>query len=152
MLAGALYLLGYAPYLWYVLRDQRAKPHWAPWLIFSAVETIALCEMRASDGADNWQIWSSMIGSWATFFASVIYGQPELRRLDAICLIFAFAGMIVWQVYGQLMLGLIMSLTAVAFGMIPIIQSAWQNPEGEDKRGWTLFWASCVFATFAIPK
>lgn len=150
--AGALYLLGYVPYLYYVVKDKRAKPLWAPWLIFSTVEAITLCEMRASNGADNWQIWCSMIGSWVTFFATVAYGQPGLKRLDAICLTCAFAGMIVWQVCGQLLLGLMMSLVAMGIGMIPIFISAWEDPKAEDKSGWTLFWVSCVFATIAIPK
>jgi hypothetical protein len=151
IVAGALYLLGYAPYLWYVVKDRRAKPLWAPWLIFSVVESIALWEMRTK-GVDNWQIWGSVIGSWLTLAVTMIYGQPGLKRLDAFCLIGAIAGVIVWQTCGQLLVGLMMSLGAIAIGMIPIFMSAWTDPYAEDKRGWTLFWVSCVFATIAVPK
>jgi len=149
--SGALYLLGYAPYLWYIARDKRAKPLWAPWLIFSTVESIVLWEMRASQ-SDNWQLWGAMIGSWVAFAATLIYGKPGFIWLDAACLGAAIASVVVWQVYGQLTLGLMMSLGAIAIGMIPIFISAWHDPKGEDKAGWTMFWVSCVFATAAIPE
>jgi len=162
MIAGALYLLGYAPYLWYVIRDKRAKPLWTPWLIFSAVETIALCEMRASN-SDNCQLWCSMIGSWFTFIATAIYSRPRFKRpdheipprwhfyLNIACLASSFVSIVIWRVCGQLTLGFMMSLIAIAIGMIPIFVSTWKDPLSEDKRGWTLFWFSCVFAVIAIP-
>ncbi|MDO8668131.1 MAG: hypothetical protein Q7K35_03460 [bacterium] len=151
IIAGALYLLGYAPYLWYVTRDKRAKPLWAPWLIFSTVESIALWEMRVA-GTDTTQLWCSTVGSWLTFAATLVYGKSGFKRLDIACLACALISVAVWKICGQLMLGLMMSLTAITIGMIPIFISAWVNPQAEDKRGWTLFWASCVFATIAIPK
>jgi len=151
MVAGALYLLGYAPYLWYVVKDKRAKPLWAPWLIFSVVESIALWEMRISN-SDNCQLWCSTIGSWLTFVATVVYGKPGFKILDVVCLICAFISVVIWRACGQLTVGLMMSLSAIAIGMIPIFKSAWIDPHAEDKRGWTLFWVSCVFATVAVPK
>lgn len=159
-LSGLVYLVGYAMYIIYIAKEKRSKPLWAPWLIFSVVESVALAEMWAK-GIDNWQMWSSASGSWVVFAFTLAYQKRRLAEktpqkkwekwLNGFCLVGAAVGVCIWRVYDRLTLGFLLSLVAIAIGMIPIFVSAWQEPKSEDKHGWALFWLSCVFALLAIP-
>lgn len=60
-------------------------------------------------------------------------------------------GIILWQVFGDPLFGMLTSLIVVLLGSFPTFASAWQDPSKENRLAWTLFWVSCIAALIAVP-
>lgn len=99
----------------------------------------------------NGQIIGATLGVWVVVIFALKYGTSGWTGLDKFCLGCAFVGIVLWQVFSNPIIGIIMSLIVGIIGSIPTFVSAWKDPSKEDKVAWTLFWISCIFTTVAIP-
>jgi hypothetical protein len=148
--SGVLCMIGFLPYIVAIVRGS-TKPAKATWIIWASLDTITLCGMFAKE-AVNGQILGAVVGAWTIAALSVKFGASGWTKLDKLCLAGAVLGVLLWQVFDNPLLGIVTSLSVVFLGSIPTFVSVWRDPSREDKFSWTIFWASCVVAVWAIPS
>ena len=149
-IAGALYIVGFIPYIRAILHKQ-IKPAKTSWIIWASLDTITIAGMYAKDSI-NGQIIGAITGAWIVVIFVLKFGTPGWSKLDIFCLSGAIIGVTLWQLFDNPMFGIIISLVIVFLGSVPTFVSAWKNPSHEDKLTWTIFWFSCIFAMIAIPQ
>jgi len=148
--AGVLFVIGFLPYAIAIVRGS-TKPSKASWLIWAGLDTITLCGMFAKHTV-NGQILGAVIGVWIIVALTMKFGTSGWTKLDKFCLAGAVLGVSLWQLFDEPLLGIATSLSLGFLGSIPTFVSAWHDPSREDKFAWTIFWASCVLAVWAIPS
>lgn len=149
VIAGILFLIGFIPYIREILRGV-AKPSKASWIIWTALDIVVIAGMWAKHSV-NGQIIGAFAGSVVTMILALKYGKPGWTWLDKACLGGGALGIVLWLVFDDANVGIIVSMIVVMIGLIPTIISAWTNPANEDKLAWTIFFTSCLFAIPAIP-
>ncbi len=150
VIAGLLFIVGFVPYIYAIMR-KGTKPAKASWIIWASLDSITITGMYFED-AVNGQITGAVVGAWVVVILALKHGTPGWTRLDKFCLIGAVLGIVLWQVFSNPVLGIMISLSVVFSGSIPTFVSAWKDPSREDKLAWTIFWISCVCAVIAIPQ
>ncbi|MGD0576454.1 MAG: hypothetical protein ABSA74_00050 [Candidatus Staskawiczbacteria bacterium] len=149
-IAGILFVLAYIPYIRAILSG-KAKPAKASWIIWASLDSITIVGMYVQH-ALNGQMVGAVAGSWIVVVFALKYGMPGWSRLDKFCLAGAVVGVVLWKLFSNPTLGILISLAVVFVGSIPTFVSAWHDPSREDKLAWTLYWVSCICAVLAIPK
>lgn len=148
-------IAGFVPYAWSIIwppppPKKSVEPSKATWLIWAVLDAIALAGMAAK-GSLNGQIIASTIGASMTALLALKYGVAGWTLIDKICLAGAMLSIILWIYFGDSNAGIITSLVAILIGAWPTFESAWKNPENENKWAWLMFFLACVFAVIAIP-
>lgn len=149
-MAGIVFVVGFFPYIRAILRG-KTKPAKASWIIWGTLDAITLAAMLVK-GAINGQIVAAVICAWVVVILALRYGIPGWTRLDKFCLGGAVLGIFLWVVFGDAIFGIIVGLVTLFIGSFPTFASAWKDPSREDRKAWTIFWISCIFAFIAIPK
>lgn len=150
VLAGVLFVAGFAPYIRAILVGS-TRPTKASWIIWASLDTITIYGMAVQHTL-NGQIVGAVAGAWIVVALALKYGTKGWTWLDKFCLIGAVLGIALWKAFSSPTLGIITSNSVVFFGSIPTFVSAWKDPTKEDKLGWTIFWVSCICAVLAIPR
>lgn len=150
ILAGLLFIAGFIPYIRAILRKE-ARPAKTTWIIWAILDIITLLGMYVKDTV-NGQILSAVIGACAVAVLALKYGTPGWTKLDKFCLTGAILGIILWQAFNSPALGIIVTLSVIFLGSIPMFTSTWKDPSRENKLAWMIFWISCVCAVIAIPQ
>ncbi|MBI4020884.1 MAG: hypothetical protein HY369_01440 [Candidatus Aenigmarchaeota archaeon] len=150
MLAGALFIAGFVPYIRAVLLG-RTRPAKASWIVWAVVDTITFAGMLA-EGTVNGQIVGTVLGLWVVLILALRYGIPGWTRTDKWCLGGAALGLALWATFSDPILAILMSQIVTVIGSVPTFVSAWSHPEREDKLAWTLFWVSCVITMAIVPE
>lgn len=150
VLAGALEIIGFLPYIRAILKGE-TKPMKASWIIWATLDAITLAGMYAENTV-NGQILAAVIGASTVTVLAMRYGTPGWTTLEKYCLVGAVLGIGLWQVFGSPVLGIVTSLSLISLGSIPTFLSAWHDPSKEDRTGWTFFWLSSIAAVSAIPS
>ena len=148
-LAGLLYVVGFIPYIRAIVRKE-TKPTKVSWIIWASLDSITIAGMYAKDTI-NGQILGACMGAWVVAVLALKYGTSGWTKLDKFCLSGAILATVLWQVFGNPVLGIATSVSVVFLGCIPTFVSAWKDASRENKLAWTIFWVSCVFAVMAIP-
>lgn len=149
-LAGALYVVGYVPYIRSIVFGQ-SKPAKASWIIWTALDMLTIAAMFAK-GTISGQLVGSFIGSWCIALLAFRYGIPGWKKLDVICLLGGASGIFLWQYYRDSTYGIVIGQVTMLIGCIPTYVSAWKNPEHEDRLAWTIYFFSCIPALLAISQ
>ena len=149
VVAGILFVLGYAPYITGILKKQ-TKPSKASWLIWATLDLITIIAMLVKHTV-NGQIVGAVAGSWIVVALAFKYGTPGWSRLDKFCLGGAALGLALWKIFGDPVFGLVTSQSVVLIASFPTFASAWRDPRMESRLGWTCWWLSCVLTVIAIP-
>lgn len=147
LIAGILFVIGFVPYIRAILRGE-TRPAKVSWIIWATLDTITFVGMFAKHTV-NGQIVGAIIGAWIVVVLALKYGTSGWTLLDKLCLGGAVIGIGLWKLDP---IFAIAASNATAFlGSFPTFASAWNNPSGEDRTAWTIFWISCICAVIAIP-
>lgn len=149
VIAGILFLVAFIPYIRAILKKQ-TKPAKASWLIWATLDSITFAGMLVKHTL-NGQMLGAIVGAWMVAILALKYGKPGWSKLDKFCLGGAFIGIALWQLSGNPVVGMSISLALVFIGAFPTFKTAWNHPEEEDRTAWLIYWLSCVFALIAIP-
>lgn len=147
---GILYIVGFIPYILSILKG-KTKPAKASWVIWTILDTITVAGMYVQ-GTLNGQIIGATAGAWIVVILAFMYGTKGWTKLDKLCLIGAFVGIILWKLFNNPTLAILTSGIVVFIGSIPTFVSAWKDPTKENKAGWIIFWISYIFTMVSIPK
>ena len=149
-LSGILFFVAFLPYVWAIINHQTV-PSPVSWAIWAIVDTLALIAMR-KEKATSGQLTGAVAGAWVITILALIFGKPSMGSVEWVTIAIAVLGIILWQVRGNALLGLICAQIATLVGGIPTIVDGYRNPKQEDPLAWTIWFLSCVFALFAIKK
>ncbi len=151
--AGVLFILGFVPYIRYILKNRHAedegKPMKTSWIIWAVLDSITISGMIATHSL-NGQIVGAVIGAWIVVVLAFLYGKPGWRTVDKFCLGGAVVGIALMFISPTL--AIVSSNSTVFLASIPTFVSTYEKPERENKTAWTIYWISCVMATVAIPQ
>lgn len=150
IISGSLCILGFIPYARAILAGT-TKPAKATWIIWASLDAIILAGMYVENSI-NGLIIGCTTGAFVVAGLALKYGLPGWTKLDKFCITGAILGVVLWKMSGNPTLGIIISLTVMLIGSMPIFVSTYNDPTKEDKVGWVIFWLACVFALGAIPK
>jgi hypothetical protein len=138
--SGVLSVASLVPYIRDVLRGGDTKPNAVSFFLWTVLEVIALIA-QIQAGAS----WSIIILIGVTFNTTLVtilaligYGYKEYGKTEVICVIFAVLAIVIWQVTGEPVLAILLSILADAFASIPTLVKTYKYPESEHAFSWFL--------------
>lgn len=150
LLAGLLTMVAYGPYLLSTIKG-KTKPNRATWWILVVVG-VMLASSYYALGAHStlWVPLSYIIGPLVIASLSIKFGEGGLSKLDIICLIGAFSGFILWWIFANPLIALIINLIIDFLGLIPTIKKSYLRPHTEDEISWVLWFAGSFLNLMAM--
>lgn len=149
VLSGVVFCVAFVPYIRAIVRRE-TQPSKASWLIWATLDSITLAGMAAANTL-NGQIIGAVLGAWAVAILSFRYGKKGWTKLDVFCICGAMTGIGLWRWFNSPVTGIVVSNAVVLIASFPTFKTGWKEPEKEDRTAWTMYFASCVLALFAIP-
>lgn len=151
LLAGALSLIGYLPYLNDTLRG-RTQPQRASWFIWSVLSCIALAA-QIFEGAGS-SLWFAGVQCGATcviFLAALPRGVGGLmHKRDRKVIVAAGIGIALWIATDTPGYALGISIAVSLLGGAVTVQKAYAAPESETLGTWVLSLAASICALIAV--
>lgn len=151
-IAGLISLAAFVPYIIATLR-RKTRPNRATWFIWMMLG-IALGASYYFSGAGDtiWVPISYAIGPLIVFLLSIKYGEGGWNRFDLACLAGAVIGLILWAIFKNPIIALIINLLVDFAGALPTTVKAYKDPKSEDPIAWVLFLAGNTVNLFAIDQ
>lgn len=145
-------IVGGIPYARSIIRGS-VRPERMSWFIWSVILGLGLWGYRASGGDDSaWFIVGDLIITASIFFLSLWHGTGGWNRLDATCLVVAFAGIILWQLTSIPVLGVVGVVTADIVALIPTLIKALRKPMTESTTTFAFTALAAACGTVAVGK
>ena len=151
VLSGVFAVVAMYPYIRDVLRRGETKPNavsFGLWAVLGIIAVIAQFKAGAS--------WSVVIVILMTANCLIIaalalagYGYREYGMLDFMCLALAILAIVGWQLTGQPVLAIALSVVADLFAAIPTIVKAYKVPKSEHVLGWLLITIASFFGVMS---
>lgn len=152
IISGLLNLLGVLLYVADVLK-RRAQPEQTTWLIWSLVGVIAFLTQRSIGAhASLWFVGLQTLGVMIVALLSIKYGPRIFTKLDAVSLVLAGLGIIIWQTTDSALLGLITVIIVRAIAVVGTVRKTYEHPESESALPWAIFACSAVLAIASVGK
>jgi len=149
-ISGILFFIAFLPYVLAILHGNTV-PSPISWAIWASVDTLALIAMK-KEKAINGQIVGAVAGAWVITILALVFGKSTMGLIELVSIIGAVTGIILWQKTGNAVLAIICAQATVFIGSFPTFVGAFNNPKQEDPVAWTIWFASCICALFAVPK
>lgn len=149
VVSGILFFGACLPYIVAIIR-KKTEPKKATWLIWAIMDTVIFAGMYAK-GVTNGQIIAAVLSGWIIAALALKYGIPGWSKTEKRCLGGTVLGIVLWAMFKNPLLGIVIICIVGLLGSVPTFQSALENPEKEDRLAWTIWWISCVVAVLAIP-
>lgn len=150
MVAGALGLLSYVPYVRSIFAG-KTRPNRATWWIWTVLGTVLTASYYAVGARDT--VWFTGIATAGTIGISLLslkYGVGGWTPLDRACLGGAALGLGLWFITGTPLAALSLTMFVDMLGYVPTLRKAYCEPESEDRMAWTLFLAGAILNLAAV--
>jgi hypothetical protein len=137
--AGVLSFVAFFPYIISILRGQ-TKPNRATWWIWTVVG-IMLGASYYSSGA-RYTMWvpiSYVVGPFIIALVAIKYGEGGWTRFDRGCLVGVGISLLAWWLLHSPQIALFINIFIDFLGALPTIRKAYENPLGEDRLAWIIF-------------
>jgi hypothetical protein len=126
-----LAVISYVPYF----RDMfsgRTRPHAFSWLIWGVLNGIAFAgQVHDKGGPGIWPLGFTAAAMFVIFFASLKYGEKDIRPFDWFCLVAAGLALIPWLLTNEPLLSIILVTIIDLLGFAPTIRKAYLRPYQE---------------------
>lgn len=150
ILSGIVFLISYFFYIRSTFK-KHTKPQKVSWFIWALADSIIFITLILQKVSNYHLALAATIGSVFIAILSFWYGTKGWTRLDVVCLTTSVIGIVLWQIYNNPLIALIiLSLTLVIAG-IPTIIHAWNKPYEENIISWGLVVIAITFAFLAVP-
>lgn len=131
----------------------KAKPHRTTFFIFFLVNSIIFASLFAQqDRVAIYLAFFNAISLLIIFLLSLKYGMGGLAALDIVCLGLALAGIVLWKITNNPILGLYASLFTSAVCSIPTIKKIYFFPKTEVWEFWFIGFLSSLLNLLAIKN
>ncbi|MGI8419430.1 MAG: hypothetical protein ACR2LN_02185 [Candidatus Levyibacteriota bacterium] len=151
-IAGFLAFLSYIPYI-HAIFAGKTKPHRATYAIWSMVNIVILFSYFASGArATIWIPLAFAIGQMFIFLLSIKYGFGGAGKLDILCLVGAFVGILSWIITKNPVAALYLSIVVKFLGLIPTIKKSYYHPKTENTLSWAIITLGSFLNLFALTS
>jgi hypothetical protein len=152
ILAGLLTLCGDFFYFADTVKGA-TRPHRVTWFLFLLINLTDFAN-QYSIGATHslWLVIGAIIGTLAVCIASIKRGVGGTGWVDAVCLVGAIGGLLLWRIIGTPVASVVINLVAVTIATIPTMIKAYTSPGSEAKGAWLLCSLGGLCAMVAVGK
>jgi hypothetical protein len=151
--AGIISVIALVPYLKSILKGQ-TRPSGASWWTWSLITIITVASSWYA-GA-TWKVLVLPLWLCAAQLTvavlSVKYGDNNWDKTNKLCVAGALFGVGLWLATGEALFALVIGIISDLLASIPNLRHCWNNPEQEDRKGWTLGWVSSVLEMSAVSS
>jgi hypothetical protein len=150
-MAFALSTGAIAPYIYNIYKGtvQTTLSTWIAWTLMNT----ALLAGIISSGEMSWQVAAFIIGNLSVVLVSMFKGAKfAFTRLDLGCLALTVLAIIAWALSGNPTVALVMSVTGLFAGAIPMLKNMWENPHTEKVHPWVIFSVGSIFALLSVTQ
>ncbi|MBI5456172.1 hypothetical protein HY969_00350 [Candidatus Kaiserbacteria bacterium] len=131
-------LIGYALYFRSIIQGI-TKPHPFTWFIFFIIDgTVFVAQLVSGAGPGAWVIGVSSFMNSIVFLFALVRGEKRIVRVDWVCLICAFLGIVLWWITSEPFLGVLFATAADAIAKIPTFRKSYLRPNEESVSLWSL--------------
>lgn len=141
----------YIPYVTSVMKSN-SKPTISSWICWLLMDSAVLAGMIAA-GTIAWQMVAYVVGVIAVISACIYKGAAlGWTRLDSISLVIVCSAVGLWAVSGNPNMVIVLSLTALTIGTIPMWVNLWRDPIREPFLPWLLVLIGGIFGVMVVPE
>lgn len=150
-IAGAtINIIGFVPYIRDIFRH-KTEPERAMWWIYTAL-FLLLFAAQLNAGA-HWLLLVTgvyILNSAVIAILSLRYGYGSLHKRDAISLIIAAIGLLLWLLTKQPLLAILVVILVDIAGFWLTLLKVWHAPRSETLVSWQLAFVAAVISIFSI--
>lgn len=153
MLAGILALVGYALYIWAIVKPGgETKPSKTTWWIWVPLVVTLFYSAEASGAKETlWVAKAEVVGIISIALLSLKFGKKEREKGEWFCIAGSAASLLIlW--FGAPAFALFAALATDSFALRPTIQKTIRNPKEEDRLAWVFTQTANLFNLFAISS
>jgi len=150
--ATTLAVLSYVPYVSSILKGKTrpSRTTFGIWALISVVEVGSYAASGARATLLLPLVYAA--GGIAVFCLSIKRGVGGTQKLDILCLVGAFLGVVGWALTKNPHVALYLSMLASGCGFVPTIKKAYLHPETEDALAWNLAGVAAVLNVLAVSN
>lgn len=131
IIAIILIFIGYAPYFRDIIKG-KTKPHVFSWFVWGFVTGIIFfLQLQAGAGPGAWVTFGTIIVQFAILFLGFKNGYKDIKKIDIIFLVVAFAALPIWLIVKQPVISIVLLSTIDMLGFMPTIRKSWNHPYTE---------------------
>lgn len=137
IIAGIIAFSAYIVYIVSIIRG-RTKPNRATWWIWAFMGLVIGLSYYVSGAVNTiWVPVVEFIGPLVIALLSIKYGEGGLNnKTDLVCLFGAIVSIILWIIFNNPVVALVINLVVDSFAVVPTIKKSYLRPEGEDFWAW----------------
>ena len=136
--AGIISFGAYIIYIISILKGE-TRPSRATWWILTIVGGVTGISYYFSGAVDSiWVPVADVFGIFIVAILSIKYGEGGLNTFDVSCFIVSMFGILLWYIFKNPVIALILNLSMDFVGMLPTIKKSYLEPTGESKFSWLL--------------
>lgn len=150
ILSGIVFLASYFFYIRSILLKE-TKPQKVSWLIWAVTDLIILITLFLQKVSNYHLSLAATLGSTFIAILSLWYGTKGWTKTDIICMITSIIGIVLWQIFNNPLIALVMLCLAQTIAAIPTWIHAWNKPREESPSAWGLFLVGGLIGLIAMP-
>lgn len=146
-----LSIISVIPYARDILRGQ-SKPNIASWLVWTAITGVAtLVQFAAGETTTAIVTLAATLESLTIVILGLRYGYAEFGRFEWLCLAGALVGLLIWLVFHQAVLAVLLMVLIDLVGSLPTYRHSWRQPFEETWLTYLMAGLAGLFGILAIP-
>jgi len=148
--SGILNLAGSALYAYEVVK-KRSVPERATWFILTVLGLVAFFSQKGMGAqASLWFVGLQTVGVCVIFCLSIKYGVGGLVKRDALILLAAAFGIILWILTDEPLLALVVVILVRSIALGVTVYKTYKNPSSEATLPWLIYALSAVLAIASV--
>lgn len=132
---------------------RKSKPREVSWFIWGLLAAIAgfasLSDKQFSSAILSFWV---VIVTWSVVVLGLRYGDISFKKLDLVCLVASFVGLLLWWAFNSAALAIIASLAIDFVASIPTYIHSWEKPQEETTLAYLLGMLASVFTLLAANE
>lgn len=138
----------FLPYIKDIVKG-KTKPHIYTWIIFTITSAIAFVSNVYGGGVyGSIPLGIVILFNIAIVFLSLKHGTKNIDKKDRVLMSLALLSIIVWYVFNNPFVSVLMATIVDALGYVPTFRKTWSNPENETASFWFMIGLSQFLTIF----
>jgi hypothetical protein len=150
--AGVVSFFAYLVYIKSII-NKKTKPSRTTWWIFTFVGLITSLSYYFSGAIETmWVPIFDVIGVLIVAILSIKYGEGGSDKLDVYCFLGSIFSLILWFIFKNPLMALILNLFMDFIAIIPTIKKSYLRPQDESRMSWLITFIANLMNFGAITK
>lgn len=144
--------IGYIPYLYDMFRG-KTKPHIFTWTIWVLLEFTSFgIQIKNGAGAGSWVTLFSALVALIVVIYAFKYRNLTISKIDWVCFIGAVISLILWLLFNQPLIAVILLILTDLLAFIPTFRKTWNLPHDETLFEYGMASLKFIVAFFAFSS